>query len=354
MAFKTKHPEIDLVGLQRKLKHSIRGKTCLHPGSIRNECRGRIVNSHSISRSAYLAKIADNGQVITFRDDIFSCLIHEKNPQPIKVGLSKASIFPGFCEKHDAETFASIDKPNFSLTDKNIFLLTYRSLCQAIFAKQCEHDLPQIMRETMPEADIILGDYFAVLEMSTRNGEEGLLVRKAIMDECLIGQNWELVKYYGIRCRGKQEMVCSALVSIYVDLGGRVVQDPEDNVPFMVGTYFHYLPHGDDLVFMVSWDDESFGVNRRIIRSFHGISDLELGDAALCAMFQYSDNIYLRPAWWDALAPSVKVSITNRMYNDAGLMRRYRCFRHAWVALEPWSGIRRYSNSLHVEGLLPF
>src|SRR5665213_252626 len=46
-----------------------------------------------------------------------------------RVGINKAMTFPGFCQPHDSELFACLEKEIFSATQEQLRALTYRSVC---------------------------------------------------------------------------------------------------------------------------------------------------------------------------------------------------------------------------------
>ncbi len=75
-----------------------------------NGCAKAVINSHEISETAFLKKIANNNQKLfvlenDFRNNSFSYHFKEKYTKSI-------SIFPGFCKEHDENLFEELD--NFS------------------------------------------------------------------------------------------------------------------------------------------------------------------------------------------------------------------------------------------------
>ncbi len=109
-------------------------RMCLYPG-----CSERSISSHSISKSI-LKNIAEDGHVIS---PVFNRCALGKNTQEwatpsgsnlkIKpIGIKDASIFNGFCEKHDNSVFCSLDDTGI-VTYRDIFLQLYRSACRFNF-----------------------------------------------------------------------------------------------------------------------------------------------------------------------------------------------------------------------------
>src|SRR4051812_45091358 len=78
--------------VNRASKHS----KCLHPLASKQHCSGKIIDAHTIQRSASLSVLVDERRhVKTF---------YQKEPQangvdyPIDIGWHDASTFTGFCE----------------------------------------------------------------------------------------------------------------------------------------------------------------------------------------------------------------------------------------------------------------
>ena len=93
-------------------------KKCVFPG-----CSCVSIKSHTISKENALRSIAKDGKVFTFKP----CL--EKDIHILKpncVGIGEASIFRGFCQKHDA-LFSVIDEGSFN-TKYSLVIQLFRSL----------------------------------------------------------------------------------------------------------------------------------------------------------------------------------------------------------------------------------
>jgi len=109
----------------QKLQSKKNTSNCMFDG-----CMNKSINSHCFSESSMLRKIAVNSQLITpnfKRDDEATIreIVFEE------VGIHDASIYKGFCLKHDA-LFNPIDKLGIK-TLRDIFLQLYRSACYICF-----------------------------------------------------------------------------------------------------------------------------------------------------------------------------------------------------------------------------
>ena len=104
-------------GALRKLR-AFRDRAMLNKCMWWNNCAAQPDNSHSIARS-FLARRADETKhVIQFR---FAAEDAGKRPVtvvPDRVGINEATVFRGFCQKHDSEVFACLEKEEFVASDR--------------------------------------------------------------------------------------------------------------------------------------------------------------------------------------------------------------------------------------------
>jgi hypothetical protein len=102
-----------------------RRSQCVHPHAG-EDCSGRIIKAHSVQRSGGLSRIALRGEVYYFRDTMGYVMNPGTQLEPQLVGCKEASVFPGFCGRHDASVFKPIDDEVFAGRPEQIFLLAYR------------------------------------------------------------------------------------------------------------------------------------------------------------------------------------------------------------------------------------
>jgi hypothetical protein len=54
----------------------------------------------------------------------------------IEVGWKQASVFPGYCAKHDSEVFEPLERFPFTGTHEQCVLQSYRSVCNELYRKR--------------------------------------------------------------------------------------------------------------------------------------------------------------------------------------------------------------------------
>jgi len=120
----------DFINYSKTLKQSFYKSQRLH--RIRRECvvigckEKTIKKSHSIPKNSTLQNISSKGHLLKPEFDMSSSF--PKN-RMVKVGINNASVFPGFCEKHE-NIFKSFETDGKIDTVKKAILQTYRTLCR--------------------------------------------------------------------------------------------------------------------------------------------------------------------------------------------------------------------------------
>lgn len=105
--------------IEKDHKNTKKKGQCMYPC-----CNAQSIGAHTVSKKYYLEQIAESGNVlgpVSRRKNNNKDLVFQE------VGVNKASVFYGFCKKHD-EIFQSIDKTGIR-TKEDLFLQCYRSVC---------------------------------------------------------------------------------------------------------------------------------------------------------------------------------------------------------------------------------
>lgn len=281
---------------RRHFRKTFGKKECLHPDAPQN-CRGRIVNAHTIQKTGGLTKIAQDGHVL--RPDPYT------DPTEItRIGINKASTFTGFCEFHDDKLFAPIEKFPLKLTRRHAFLLTFRVISRELFLKRRAVEL------SVPD-----GAPFPQFLLSYQEG-----VRVAIRDlqmvhdemgKALTNLHYRDTSYFAIEFNRIPGILCSGASNIEYDFHGNRLQYLTRQEPLECIT-FSLLPFGKDRgVAIFAWFGKS-SVNKKFIRSLATLPDKDLPDAFVRFAFQSLENIFLAPNWWNSLSDSVKSKLKRR------------------------------------------
>ena len=107
---------------------------CFYP-----ECNQRSTMSHSQTRSTSLRNIAEENGHVMQRN--FNSLPPRPRPGWTKIGIGKATRFPGFCKQHDNALFKKADSVGqHNITPKALSLLSFRTFALEMRKKEIYAD----------------------------------------------------------------------------------------------------------------------------------------------------------------------------------------------------------------------
>jgi hypothetical protein len=112
-------------------------------------CDGGVIKAHTVSRGPNLAKIAKNGHVLHYAASIQDMNKNGGKLSVKKIGIGDASVFHGFCSKHDRELFSCIENEAFTGRPDQCLTVAYRTMSRELYGK----DAGAHLRETLRGAD---------------------------------------------------------------------------------------------------------------------------------------------------------------------------------------------------------
>src|SRR5690606_17656444 len=93
-----------------------------------------IKRSHTLPLSGPLGAVAEDGHVVAPRfSESTSSIVMEK------VGVGEASVFPGFCRKHELE-FATFEQAKEITLERDLLLQFYRIVCRELHLRRHDRD----------------------------------------------------------------------------------------------------------------------------------------------------------------------------------------------------------------------
>lgn len=313
-----------------KFRKPLSKEYCLHPSASTASCKGDIVKAHTIQRNGGLSKIAENGHVLNLTVDFKTPPANPTLLVPKPTGVRLASTFTGFCNLHDTKTFEPIEKFPFQATEEHTFLLGYRALCRELFGKRAQHELLPFKKSLdrgRPITEQVslqhyLKRYGAGVEAGLRDAE----YHKAIYDKVLLSGDYSDAQYYVVFFSNTPDIMCSAAKFPTHDFNGNLLQDlgqlskTLDQITFSIiatdtggAAVFNWVGHSDPC--------------ERLVRSLDSLSDDDIPHAIVRFAFEYFENVYFSPTWWEGLEGEAKKKLQLRtsMAVDVNIARDRDC-----------------------------
>lgn len=286
---------------------------CSHPSQ--NLCSGNIVQAHTIQRRGSLEKISRNGHVYTFRTDAAK-IIKTGTPEINLIGISKASTFTGFCSYHDNDLFKPIERETFSLNTETVFLLGYRVLCHELFTKGAFKEQMLYVKNNLDKGkpfsrQIEIQDLADQFLLGIEAGLIDLTNIKTRYDELLLMHDFSGVNYYAIFLENTPDFVCSGFTQPTHDFNGNQLQDLADLDIASESLAFSIIATDLGGVIIYSWVDKKTS-STQLIRSLANLAPEKQLNASARFAFEYFENLYLSPNWWESLDSQVQHKIFQR------------------------------------------
>lgn len=300
---------MEIYELDNDLRKSYTKKRCMALSVKDDKCSKKIIKAHTISKSANLKVISSDGHVYGFKKNIQG--LHDNNFSfhIEKIGINNASIFNGFCAKHDKELFSIIEDENIVFSNEQIFMLAYRTISNELYLKYASQDSnfkAKKYDKGLPfEASVLYQDFNTnFMKHGFDLAVKDLENTKQHYDGCLKNNDFSKIKYYILLIDKNLEIVNSTGWVPTNDFNNKSLANL-DNVNELFNSLTISLINYDNKGAVIfSWLDidnlkNDYAVD--FIRSFNNIQKEKKSSAILLWLFECAENIYWSINWWDNL-----------------------------------------------------
>jgi len=276
------------------IKRSIEiSRKCWHPEASPTTCdidgKGRIILSaaHSVQNNGVLSKIADSGHVttITFNEGEIT------GSKPI--GKRLASIFWGFCNKHDA-IFRPIEIEPYSGTEIQHFLFAYRSFVVSAH-KKLESSL-QIKPDSQAMVDIDK--------------------TKDIFDHAILHKDYKAIETYAYTFPLFYPVAASSCFYLDYDFDENIIKHSASRMEYL---FFTILPiYPNKTVVLLSFLKQDKHLYENLAKQITNRNKLK-SDISILAL-GHCENIYFNPKYYEAFIQRIEpifleITIATQFYN---------------------------------------
>jgi len=223
--------------------------------------------------------------------------------------VNKASTFPGFCSHHDSGTFKPIDTQEFNVSSLHVFLLSYRSVCRELYAKEAHLDGLEKLRAFDAgkpfEAQVDFQNWIGETKEYATKGLEEIKSLKQLYDTKLKEESYNSLNYYSICFKGVLPIACSSTGELLYDAFKGTLQKIDDISVDTESTFFHIIPVRDFTIAVFAALGKC-DVWKRLVDSLERVENTKVGDFLIKLAFFNFENLYASPVWWDSLKSGEK------------------------------------------------
>lgn len=296
---------INIFEVESGMLAELRAGYCSHPDPSDDPCSTTITRAHTVQRRGGLAAIAEDGHVLTVKPTMKSMIETQGNPAPRKIGVGNASVFPGFCSKHDTTIFKPIEGKTVTIDASTAFLFAYRAIAYERFAKEAQLRSAPIQAEMdrgKPfRTQVQIQSYLNSVLAGIKIGMDDVNRWKAGYDERLMSGSRDGFRYFAIRFDSVLPIVACCAFHPEIDFHGNQLQRLARR-----GSEFEHITltvtaFESETIAVFGWIGPNDGPAALLARSFSGLTADRKADALIKLLFLQSDNIFLRQSWWNGL-----------------------------------------------------
>ena len=226
-------------------------------------------------------------------------------PSPRKVGVNNASVFPGFCGKHDKTLFKPIESKFLQLNRDTAFLFSYRAIAYERFAKEAQFRGIAAQREMdrghsffhQSLIQKLMGVFAAGVEIGRRDMDRW----KMQFDERLLSGSRDDFHFLAVRFGSVLPIVASGAFHPEFDVLGNPLQKLGRDAVDLDHITLNVTVFEGQTVMVLGWIGNHNGPAKAFADSFVGVADDRKADVLIRLLFIQTDNLFLRPSWWEGL-----------------------------------------------------
>ena len=230
----------------------------------------------------------------------------------------------------------------------------YRAICYEFLMKEFNLNLDSFLRDFDRGLPVpfqrIHQEALSVRDSGVNKSIEELHSLKGHYEKMILGKDPAGLGYYVVKFDNTPEVMCSGITQVTHDFqGNKVAELGRLDVPANWLT-FSLIATDDGGAAVFSWPD-SHDESGKVLTTLNNLSDDEQPHAIIRFVFEFLENTYFSPAWWDGLKKQVQVRLKVRQLRDlTGLLgerdhpRPDDCLADDGVKCVDWPHIRRLTS----------
>lgn len=285
-------------------------RVCRHPDASPQTCSSpQPIGSHTIQRNGALAEISESGHVYSSKKSFERM---DKNDGVVsleKLGVRQASVFPGYCSKHDKALFdyaESIDSP---LDLQSCFLLSLRAAAFELSAKNRQLQLNTVKRLYVDrggsfEQQSRLQNIMQAMHDAIAFGKRDITtLNEHYIRACSDVASPHGLSVYAVRFDQILPFAASGVFVVEIDFAGRALPSLRSGGQFSQ-VALNISVVGRSSCMILAWFGGTENSAAMLVESFKALPDDRKASAALILALEHLENFFCRPSWWDGLRPN--------------------------------------------------
>lgn len=287
---------------------------CQHPDASAATCSGPdAIQSHTVQRRGGLGAIAESGHVYSIKKGVRNVGKNDGQVDMEKLGVAKASIFPGYCSEHDTTLFKPVEMPGAILNDMNGFLLSLRAISYELATKAAVLRAHSESRESIDcgipfEEQAAIQNYMHLHQIGLEKGLSDLIEYKSMHDKAFLIQDISAFSLYGVAFDGTLPFAAAGSFMPEFDFSGKKLQSLGENVTANQ-VAFNVTQLNGKTCAIFGWFGGTSCPASNLVASFKNIADEDKANAVLLISLEHLENVYFTPSWWNGLSDKLSTRL---------------------------------------------
>lgn len=292
-------------------------KCCAYDVGL-GHCEGGVIKAHTVSRGANLSAIGKNGHVLQYAANIPKMNKNGGRLSVEKIGLREASIFYGFCSKHDRELFSCIENEPFTGRPDQCLTVAYRTMSRELYGK----DAGKHLRETLREADRGLSIQEQVMHQEILNlfdrGNEA--ARREIqtsykkITKAVVDGRHNILKSVIFEISAPLPFMFAGAWSPFTDLHGKKLQNGYVNEILEQIIVSSFVTETGSMI-CFSWRDIEGAPGSVIAKQIKLLKNDQKVSSCLQLVMKHVENVFFNPDWFSGLSSESREQL-DRLASD--------------------------------------
>lgn len=294
---------------------------CLHPEAGPETC-GRVIKAHTVQRRGGLSAIAENGHVISGKGGLEDIFKNDGAIIPREVGINHASTFMGFCDVHDNQLFAPVEKNPVQLDKLGAFLLSFRAICYEYLMKKTAFRTVEIQRQLDRgkdfETQCVIQQYLHLYRVGINRGLRDLSGWKQTYDNAYRAGNYEDFFFHAVLFAQPLPIVACGAFHPEFDFNGKALQIITRGTANFEHVCFNLTVINGKSVAVIGRTGQPEGPAEQFCNSFQALPKNVLANAAFHLVCEHLENTYFRASWWNAQSEEARKHLIARFLTGIG------------------------------------
>jgi hypothetical protein len=281
-------------------------------------CGDGVIKAHTISRGPNLSKISKKSHVLHYTSNIPEMNKNGGKLSVEQIGIKDASVFYGFCGKHDREIFSCIENEPFAGLPNQCLAVAYRTISRELYGK----DSGEHLRETLRGADkgmnpfeqLLIQKELDTIEIGNEAARRDMKATHNALTSALVDGRPDVLSSLVFKFATPFSFAFAGAWSALTDLYGKELQAGYAD-ELLEQVSFSSFAGSDSAMICISWRDYEAAPGKIIGEQIKALPDDQKASACLQLVMKHVENIYFNPDWFQALDDKQR-EMLNQLAND--------------------------------------